>query len=66
MNTALAMTTALTTIEAETDAVVLMNTARELAETLNTSLETSEGNGRNEIAKGLAAILNAVAKRIEG
>jgi hypothetical protein len=49
----------------ETDAIALLNTTRDLAETLNATLESTEGAGRNEIAKALANLLNAVAKRIE-
>jgi hypothetical protein len=65
MNTALTMTTAAQTIEAQTDAIALMNTARDLAETLNTTLGELEGKPKNDVGSALAAILQAVAKRIE-
>lgn len=65
MNTALSLTTTAATIEVESDAVALMNTARDLAETLNTTLDGLDGKPKNDVASALAAILNAVAKRIE-
>lgn len=69
MNTALSlnMTPATpATIAAEADAVALMSTARDLVEAINTTLENTEGAGRTEVAKALAEVLRAVARRIEG
>jgi hypothetical protein len=66
MQTALAITTAAQTIEAETDAITLLDAAGRLADSINATLEATDGPARNEVAKGLAAILQAVAKRIEG
>jgi hypothetical protein len=54
------------TTEAETDAITLLDAAGRLVDSINTTLETTDGTARNEVAKGLAAILQAVAKRIEG
>jgi hypothetical protein len=66
MNAALSLTTAAQTIETESDAVTLMNTARDLAETINATLGELDGKPKNDVGSALAAILNAVAKRIEG
>jgi hypothetical protein len=38
---------------------------RSLVETTQATLEGLEGAAKNEVAKALAALLNAVAKRIE-
>ena len=66
MNTALSLNVPPAAETTETDAVALLNTARDLAETINVTLETTEGTARNDVAKALAAVLNAVARKIEG
>ena len=46
--------------------IAALDAARSLVETINASLETLEGKDRAAVALGLANLLNAMAKRIEG
>lgn len=67
MNTALTLnTTPAQMIETETDAVALLNTTRDVIETTNATLEGLDGAAKNEVAKALANLMNAVARKIEG
>lgn len=55
------------TVEAENASVIeMVEAARTMVETTQTALEGLEGPAKNELAKALAAMLTAVAKRIEG
>jgi hypothetical protein len=55
------------TIEAENASVVeMVEAARTLVETTQTTLEGLDGAAKNELAKSLANMLNSVAKRIDG
>lgn len=65
MNTALSMIQTTTATETETNVVEILDAARNLVDSLNTSLETAEGAGRAEVAKALAAVLNSVARRLD-
>lgn len=42
----------------------ILEAARALTETINTTLESLEGSGKAEVAKALASVLNAVAAQI--
>lgn len=69
MNTALKMTeveTITETTPAAETIVELLEGTRTLVETINESLDKTEGSGKTEVSKALANLLNAVARRIEG
>lgn len=66
MNTALSLSTMpAAEVKAEASITDLIEGTRTLIETVNTTLETVDGKGKQEIGLALANILNAVAKRIE-
>lgn len=47
-------------------AAELLDATRNLVDSLNTSLENTDGPAKTELAKSLAALIHAVARRIDG
>ena len=67
MNTALSLNNLTAVQTTETDNTeALIETTRTLVETVQTTLEGLDGAAKNEVAKALANLMNAVARKIEG